>query len=291
MPKRKRVTDMIQNAIDNDNKVDFQNAITIWDLKPRHLKNMNENQIKDWISPFHLLKLKTQNMIYRHIFRYDLVIAMEYFGIPSEHCFTCRFLMAKYNSIKCIQKTFKSGVSYYFFFGCAIQYSNLAVLDFIWGTVSMYFKTSMRKYCLNSFLRTANENKILWAIENGFQCTDINKNVKTEVERQFLLILTKSSSWEKLSSLLSSKTSRFLRMKYDSPNDYLLHTQTEFEIPMEPKMHYSFLFLSIYYKQQYLKLLKGIIGVIGIENIIVAYLIPLQRNQYKSGANNYYLIA
>ncbi len=280
------VHDAILSAITNKNIRGFHYALIFNKLAEVHLNELyKKNLFCTHISKqlYESFDFPTKDIIYKFIFKYDLDDLFDHLIIPS--CWFCRYLICKANAFKCLQKVLSKARPFVFYSTlrtCAIEDSNLEIVTYLWDNLTSRHKEMSRR--LFRFGRDCYSNQsvdvIEWLIENQINCKNINTIIKTELERQFLIQKTKSLNWEEASLKLSHESARQLRSKFTNISDKLLHTKTSFPTILSSRKSYSFLFMQLYYAQQYERILKNLLGIKGIEWIIKEYLLPFERNEF-----------
>ncbi len=287
--KKTMVYDAILSAIANKNIKGFYYALRFNELAEVHLNELHkQNLFCEYISKslYESFDFQTKDIIYKFIFKYDLDDLFNHL-VGSRDLFEweCRSLICKANAFKCLQKLLSKAhpwTFYAFLRKCAIQNSNLEIITYLWNNLTFRHKEMSRR--LHKFSSDCYTNQsidvIEWLVENKFKCTNINTIIKTELERQFLIRKSRSLNWEEASLKLSHESTRQLRSKFTNINDKLLHTKTSFPTILSSGKSYSFLFMQLYYAQQYERMLKNLLGIKGIEWIIQEYLLPFERNEF-----------
>lgn len=269
--KRKRL-DILTRAISNQNKSQFQLHIEMLSIEHLYLL-LNENLLF-WIN-MEVCQMLTFNVLcilYEFIFQHDLGDWMETLIVPAYDCLYCIRRICIENAFKCLQKIkLVQGHDYFrVMLYPVLGFFNLSIVKYIWEYV---INKKHAKRCLAKLLNHKRPMDIIqWAIENGFTCFNINKFIKTELEKQWIIKIAKTYTWGETSLLFSQKSTRQLRIQCKSQDDKQLHLQTQFANIPKSNQGYSFLFMQLYYQLQYKRLLQNSIGITDIELIIEDYL-------------------
>lgn len=161
------------NAIQENRKLDFQMLIVSNGLTFEQLKLLGNN-IYEWIniSIYNCLSKESRNLIYRFIFTHDLAELFEYYGISSQVCFHCLFLMAKHNSIKCIAEMFPYDTNRKMY-TLAMRNSNVNTIKFIWDKLNNFWQSFELRHGLVKFLQRFDQENLKWALSQNFRVPNI----------------------------------------------------------------------------------------------------------------------
>ncbi len=288
----------IEIAIKNKNKQDFYIA-TIEKkllLTHHHFDLLDEaNLLFDWIDECHYKQIGflIQDDIFDFLFKYDDIenFKLHFDQNNTYHLYPLLF----HNAKKCLKYYLAPGNRLVgSFTNSALIYAITHKCDL--SIIKLLIKSNLvnineikyyKKYktCLDYAIKYQGVNMLVYLIQHGGKFWNASNSIQTQLEKQFLIRLTKTCNWLETSDQLSINHKRLRESKkkhFRTKTDQYLHEKTQLFIwDKFPRQKYSTLFKELWFFLVYSKIMEIDWNFIPpIKSIVYEYLNKVDKDVF-----------